>query len=312
MDAVRNQIDTPYPQPLAQQWEYQLLHGMQEEIDYLPGTSLRIWYTHLPDSFPEHWHNVLEIITGEREHYVVEAEGVQYQVHPDDILLIPGGIRHTLRPVEGCNGFVYLLNIDFLNVIKSASRMLSLLAHPLFITPKSNAALHLSAASLLRQVREVYFSENDLRELLIDAYLLMLMEQLLSYSNGLHASGRCDTRQQHHELFTEVINYINHNYMEEMTVEDIAHRCGLSKFYFSRLFKQYTMHTFCEYLAFRRLKAAEQLMTDASLSITDIAYRAGFSSLSSFSRVFRSQKNCTPSEYRRIYARNLPLHGKGE
>lgn len=303
-DVIQNNL-SPYPQPVNGYRECQLLHGIQEEIEYLPGTSLRIWYTHLDTSYPAHWHNALEVVVGEKEHYAVEAEGTVYTVRPGDILLMPGGITHALTPSKGCNGFVYLINLDFLSLIKSASRLTPLLSHPIHIVEAEKPALHLSVTTLLRQMREDYFSNNDLRELLIYSRVLVLAEQLLhaEFDGDLSLHNRCDKRKEYSDRFNEIINYMNHNYTDDLSVDDVAKRFGLSKYYFSRLFQQYTRYTFCDYLTFRRLKAAEQMMGDQALSITDIAFRAGFSNLSTFSRVFRKYKNCTPSEYRLIYVK---------
>ena len=304
MELHENNV-SPYPQPINGYRECQLLHGTQEEIDYLPGTTIRIWYTHLSTSFPLHWHNAMEIIVGEKEHYTVEAEGAVFQVQPNDILLIPGGVTHTLNPAENCNGFVYLINLDFLSLIKSASRVLPLLSHPIHIKETERPALHMSVSALLRQMRVDYFGDNELRELLVYSYILVMMERLIhdEFDDEEPVHSRSYKRKEYNDRFTEIINYMNHHYTEDLSVEETAKRFGLSKYYFSRLFQQYTRNTFSDYLIFRRLKAAEQLMSDPSLSITDVAFRAGFSNLSTFSRVFRKQKNCTPSEYRQVHAR---------
>ena len=75
---------------------------------------------------------------------------------------------------------------------------------------------------------------------------------------------------------------------------------GYSKYHFSRLFSEYTKETFCDYLNLRRIKAAEELLLNDSLSVTEIAMQSGFSSIATFNRLFRSLKGCSPSEYRKL------------
>ena len=94
------------------------------------------------------------------------------------------------------------------------------------------------------------------------------------------------------------MDYIDEHYMEDLNLEDIAESIGFSKFHFSRLFKQYTNFTFCDYLCYRRIKVAEELLAMPDLSITEVALQAGFPSISTFNRLFKQHKNCTPSEYR--------------
>lgn len=294
---------SPYPQPIDGYRESPLLHGEQEEIEYLPGTTVRIWYTHIGTCFPEHWHQALEIVVGENNTYTSEADGQTFTVGPGDILIMPGGVTHTLSPAQDCNGFVYFISLDFLRDIRSASRIIAMLAHPIFITEKNAPVLHLSVSALLSQMRKDYFGDNDLRELLIDANVLLLMEKLIHYrlEEGGGSHNRFDKRKEYRERFADVIDYINQHYAEDLTTDEVARRYGLSKFYFSRLFKQYSLYTFGGYLSLRRIKAAEGMLIDPELSITDIAYRCGFGSLSTFSRVFREQKKCSPSEYREIH-----------
>lgn len=94
------------------------------------------------------------------------------------------------------------------------------------------------------------------------------------------------------------MTYIDTHYTENLDLETVAKSVGFSKYHFSRLFKQYTNFTFGDYLCYRRIKAAEELLANPDLSITEVAIQAGFPSISTFNRLFKQHKNCTPSEYR--------------
>ena len=90
------------------------------------------------------------------------------------------------------------------------------------------------------------------------------------------ATGRDDTRK-----FGMVMKYINQNYMEEIPLEKIAYIAGYSKYHFSRLFKKYNNVSYIQYINSKRIKAAERLLIDPNLSVTEVAMRAGFASLPS-------------------------------
>jgi len=160
---------SPYAQPIGNPDTQQTLDGQQESIEFLPGTSIRIWYTHQGTSFPEHWHQALEIIVGVNEHYDCEAAGKSYTINKGDIMIIPGGTLHSLTPAQDCNGFVYFLSLDFLEKILSAACVLTSLRDPIHITQDGAPSLHIAVTALLEQMRSVYFSDNQLRELLVDA-----------------------------------------------------------------------------------------------------------------------------------------------
>ena len=101
--------------------------------------------------------------------------------------------------------------------------------------------------------------------------------------------------------FGNLLEYIDTHYTEDLTLEDMADIIGFSKYHFSRLFKQYTNFTFCDYLKHRRIQAAEMLLEQPEYSITEVALQAGFPSISTFNRIFKEYKNCTPTEFRNMH-----------
>lgn len=102
------------------------------------------------------------------------------------------------------------------------------------------------------------------------------------------------------EKFMMVCNYITDHCTENITVEELADLAGFSKFHFARLFKQFSNMSCYEYLTQKRIAHAERLLIEPGLSITEVAMRSGFNSLSTFNRIFKSAKNCTPSEYKNL------------
>ena len=63
--------------------------------------------------------------------------------------------------------------------------------------------------------------------------------------------------------------------------------------------------SFSEYLTRKRLNVATDLLVRTDQSIREIALASGFGSMATFNRIFRAQKNCTPSQYRAIYSMAL-------
>ena len=98
-----------------------------------------------------------------------------------------------------------------------------------------------------------------------------------------------------------VLDYIDDHYSEPITLEQAAQIARFSKFYFTRLFKEYTNRTFYEYLTEKRIHAAEQMLLMPKLAVTEVSIQAGFSSLSSFNRTFKRNKGCSPTEYRTLF-----------
>ena len=76
---------------------------------------------------------------------------------------------------------------------------------------------------------------------------------------------------------------------------------GFSKYHFLRLFKQFAGDTFYHYVNAQRIYHACLLLSDPEKNITEVAMSCGFHSISSFLRIFKLQKGCTPTEFRRIH-----------
>lgn len=215
--------------------------------------------------------------------------------------MIPPGVLHEVYPPEdGGTRFVYLLDIDMITKLKDFAGIQPLLTAPLHIK-KDSPVIYKDIRNILLRIQYEYFSDAVYNELTIYSLLLNMFVKLgTNYQNDkLHLPGSQSGRQNEYlQKFNDLLAYIDLHYTEPLTLDDMAARMNFSKFHFSRLFKQYTNYTFCDYLNFRRIKATEELLLRPDLSITDIAMQVGFSSISTFNRVFREHKRCSPSEYR--------------
>lgn len=106
------------------------------------------------------------------------------------------------------------------------------------------------------------------------------------------------------QAVTKACCYIAENCEKNLTLDTVAEYAGISKFHFSRLFKEYTKSTFCDYLAIQRIQKAVLLFENSEISITEAAFQSGFGSIASFNRCFRKYKNCTPSDYHTLLRRD--------
>lgn len=93
-------------------------------------------------------------------------------------------------------------------------------------------------------------------------------------------------------------NYFSENYNLEISVEDYAASKGMSVSWFIRNFKKYTGQTPVRYLTAIRMTNAQALLETTSYSVNEIGRIVGYANPLYFSRMFRKQKGCSPSEYR--------------
>ena len=96
----------------------------------------------------------------------------------------------------------------------------------------------------------------------------------------------------------EAINYIEQNFQNNITIEDIAKVCGINRSYFGKIFRRSTGRSPQEFLMnYRMIKAAE-LLKLTSLSIADIGSAVGYENQLHFSRAFKKKYGVPPREWR--------------
>ncbi len=97
----------------------------------------------------------------------------------------------------------------------------------------------------------------------------------------------------------KAIDYINANYTEEITMEQLCEVSGVSKQHLCRLFRSALNSRPMEYAAKRRIQAAKELLTDTDATIEKIAEETGFCTGSYFCKLFRRYEGMTPTQFRK-------------
>jgi len=107
----------------------------------------------------------------------------------------------------------------------------------------------------------------------------------------------------------EIQEYIEENYSERITVDDLAQRAAISRRSFERRFKQATNNTLVEYLQRVKIEAAKRSFESSRKNITEVMYDVGYSDSKAFRNVFKKITGLTPIEYRNKYNKDLCERG---
>ena len=99
-----------------------------------------------------------------------------------------------------------------------------------------------------------------------------------------------------------IMNYINHHFAEEITVDKIAAELYLNKNYIAHVFKEETGYSLIGYAIALRINRAKVLLTKTDKSITQVAAECGYDDFTYFSRQFKKSTSLTPSAYRKTHA----------
>lgn len=101
------------------------------------------------------------------------------------------------------------------------------------------------------------------------------------------------------EQIQNVIEYIEEHIGEEINIDNLAKNACLSKFYFQRMFHRLVKKPVAEYIKYRRMAIALDLLKNKGKSILDIALELGFKTHEHFTTTFKNIYGITPSEYRK-------------
>jgi two-component system response regulator YesN len=134
------------------------------------------------------------------------------------------------------------------------------------------------------------FQSQDYRQLRTEAeYLLDRMRR--SYAEHQEGIGPDTVRQ--------IRQYIVEHAHEDISLEAIGRRVGLSPFYISKMFKDHFGVNYIDFLTECRIEKAKKLMADPGKSMKEITFEVGYNDPNYFSKVFKKMCEVSPTEYRR-------------
>lgn len=99
-----------------------------------------------------------------------------------------------------------------------------------------------------------------------------------------------------------IMDFIDQNYMNDITLNDMAKVVNLSPQYICRIFRETLNMRPFEHLTKKRIFEAKNLLMDTKLSINSISKAVGYNDCSYFCAVFKRQEKISPAEYRYLYA----------
>ena len=97
---------------------------------------------------------------------------------------------------------------------------------------------------------------------------------------------------------TQFSVWLEHHYMQDVSLDQAAEAMGMSSFYFSRFFRTSYNQTFLEYLTAYRIDRAVELLQQTDIPVREIAVRVGYTDANYFTKVFKRHLGVTPTEYR--------------
>ena len=135
------------------------------------------------------------------------------------------------------------------------------------------------------------FGADQLIRNMLECFLIKLIRE----EGNEHPVGEVRTAN---DLRTgEVLRYLDNNFREKITIEELCFLFGTNKTTLAKEFRRVTGGTVMEYLAGLRLRHARILLREGGHTVTEIAETLNFSSVHYFTRFFRRHEHMSPTEY---------------
>ncbi len=99
--------------------------------------------------------------------------------------------------------------------------------------------------------------------------------------------------------FKKLIEYIQNNYADKITLDDLCDHAGINKNKCTSIFKKYANMLPIDYVRYYRIEKSMELLRDTDMNITEIAYKVGFSGSSYYTETFRKSFGISPTKARR-------------
>lgn len=128
----------------------------------------------------------------------------------------------------------------------------------------------------------------------------IIEEQLLQTLNQAVDDIQHIKNNQTHPAVLFINNYIEKNYMESISLEEIAFELKMNPSYLSNLYKKESKQTFREALTLVRIEKTKELLRTTNIPINEIYIMVGYNDQKHFSATFKKYVKLRPSEYRKI------------
>ena len=103
-----------------------------------------------------------------------------------------------------------------------------------------------------------------------------------------------------------IINYIDSNIENKITVDDLSKKLGISPSHFERIFKMHTGMSLMDYISSNKIYQIKKLLLENEFTLNQISERFNFCDTSYLCRFFKNKTGMTPSEYKNSY-KNISL-----
>ena len=246
-----------------------------------------------------HIHKAVELLYVKNGSYSVLLDGVEYEIKKGDLVLFCSNAIHHVFTKNLPENEYYVIKISpafFLQFSTQEEGTEYVMRFA--INRKENKNIwkreELDGTPLFSALQSLIAEHEGQKYASQVAIKLKIMELLVEI---LRNDSSTDTTVQHNPTAALIYNtmiYVRSHYADDMDERELARSLGMSYSYFSRSFRRVTGMTFKQYLNRTRVNQAEKLLCRGSASVSEVATKCGYNSISYFINVYKSITGKTP------------------
>lgn len=257
---------------------------------------------------PIHWHNEAEIIIIKKGDGLISVDLTLYKVHAGDIILVRPGQLHAIRQfkTESMEYENTIFKLDFLlsdSLDLCRSEFFDPFMENRFEIPsvfREGSPCYDSLSQSIRNMDILSDQKEFAYQLGIRCSLLQFFYSLFHYYGDTLSTSKPNKFM---EVLKQILKYTEMNYMNSISIQDIADHVGYSKSHFMKFFKQQMQISYISYLNDYRLTIAARHLAASSYSVLEVCSLCGFDNLSYFSRQFKKKYHAAPGAYRKLHTK---------
>lgn len=253
----------------------------------------------------KHFHTQYEIF------YIIEGERLfffnnrEYIARSGDLILVDTNLIHMTKSVAaedaGHNRVILYITKDKMDSFDGKYPSLQLVRflhehYGVYHLDKEQQALFLN---LYRSLRISMTNKGHNYKIGIELDILAWLYKVMSFIGRQEGTQPNFSDNPKYRTAYAVADFLSENCEQDISLDQLADRFYLSKYYLCRIFKEITGYTVIEYTNIHRIRKAKRYLEETDMGISEIAHALGYESVTYFERVFKSHMTLPPLKYRK-------------
>lgn len=255
-------------------------------------------YIMMNSHYHEDDYEVYYLLEGERYYFLKDRT---YHIKKGDIVLIDRNVIHKSSHVQSHKHKRILVQFkpEFLGEIIQRQADIDLLS--CFSGEKKVLRLDFKEQQYVEELFYKMLHEQTNKQKGWELSNKLTLSGLLLYINRVVMKQK-DQEFSHpnslHEKVSEIVKYLNENFMEDISLQKVSECFYISPNYFCKIFKEVTGFTLIEYLNQIRIKQAQFLLRNEKMNVSQVFEACGFGTMTHFERIFKRITGYSPLKYR--------------